>query len=74
MLSSGQVLCGQHNYLKKNYDINEAGKQFFIRLHEMAIANKDLESQQFCQEILDLYDKYNYDSHLKPGQILLKSN
>lgn len=72
-LENGQTLCGQHNYLKKNYNQTETGKRFFIRLYESAKNAGDEELVKFCTEVLEVYDRNNIDSHIefKPYQRLL---
>lgn len=72
-LENGQTLCGQHNYLKKNYNQTEAGKRFIIRLYESAKNAGDKELVKFCTEVLEVYDRNNIDSHIefKPYQRLL---
>ena len=35
-IENGQTLCGQHNYMKKNFNQTETGKKMFLRLYELA--------------------------------------
>ncbi|MBX0312271.1 MAG: HNH endonuclease [Sulfurihydrogenibium sp.] len=64
-IDNGQTLCSEHNFLKKNYSQTEFGKRFIIRLYEDAIQKNDETMAKFCKEILDIYDKYGVDSHIK---------
>lgn len=41
IIENGQVLCGQHNYQKKMLNQTETGKKMFIRLYELAKAEKN---------------------------------
>lgn len=64
-LDNGQTLCSEHNFLKKNYSQTEFGKRFFIRLYNDALTKDDKRMVKFCKEILDIYDKYDIDKHIK---------
>lgn len=63
-IENGETLCAQHNFLKKNYKQTESGKRFFIRLYEAAKANKDIQLQDFCRQILGVYEKNNVNGHI----------
>jgi hypothetical protein len=63
-MENGETLCAQHNFQKKNYNQTESGKRFFIRLYEMAKANNDKNLQDFCVQILEVYEKNNTDGHI----------
>lgn len=60
-IENGQTLCGQHNFIKKNYSQTEAGKRFFIKMREQAVAANDTHMISFCDKVLDLYTEYGYD-------------
>ena len=65
-LDNAQTLCGSHNYRKNKLGQLEFGADMFKRLRRKAkaAANTDAESQQvvkFCDEILALYAKFNFD-------------
>lgn len=64
-LENGQTLCSEHNFLKKNYSQTEFGKRFLIKLYKQAVENNDKRMIKFCQEIFDVYDKYNINGHIK---------
>ena len=64
-LENGQVLCGQHNYRKKNYDQTESGKRIFINLLKLAKKEGDLEMQDFCRGILRVYDEFDVNGHIE---------
>lgn len=64
-VENGQTLCGQHNYLKKNFKQTETGKKMFIRLYELAKKENDEVLQQFCTEILSTFEKYNINGHIE---------
>lgn len=63
-LENGQTLCSQHNLLKKNYSQTEAGKRYFIRMHETAVATQDEKMIAFCRAVFDAYDEYEVDFHI----------
>lgn len=63
-IDNGQTLCAQHNFQKKNYKQTESGKRFFIRLYQLAKKNKDVPLQDFCAQILEVYEKNKVNSHI----------
>lgn len=69
-VENGQTLCSEHNLLKKNYSQTEFGKRFIIKLYEEALEKQDERMINFCKDILDIYDKYNIDWHIKRPDIL----
>lgn len=64
-VENGQMLCSEHNFLKKNYSQTEFGKRFITKLFIEAAKSKDDRMINFCKEILDVYDKYRINSHIK---------
>lgn len=64
-IDNGQTLCAQHNFIKKTLRQTETGKKMFIRLYELAKNEKNKELEKFCAEILETYEKYNINSHIK---------
>ena len=64
-LKNGQTLCSQHNSLKKNYSLSEAGKKFFIKIYETAKKIKDENMKAFCESVFDAYDDHDMDRHIK---------
>lgn len=63
-LDNGQTLCTIHNNMKKNYSQTEAGKRYFIKIYEAAVANKDEKMIGFCQSVFDAYDEYYVNGHI----------
>ncbi len=63
-LENGQTLCGQHNYLKKNFGQTTLGKKYFINLLKVARASQDNKFINFCEEVLKLFSKYELDTHI----------
>lgn len=61
VIENGQTLCGQHNFIKKNYSQVETGRRFFEKMREQAAAADDANMLQFCDEVLELYTKFGYD-------------
>ena len=64
-LENGQTLCSICNFRKKNYNQTESGKKMFIRLWETAKRLGDEKTQNFCEEILNTYEKYNINGHIE---------
>ncbi len=65
IIENGQTLCSQHNFLKKNYNQTESGKQMFIRLLGLARKENDTKMIAFCEDILRVYDKHNINGHIE---------
>jgi hypothetical protein len=61
----GETLCAQHNFQKKNYKQTESGKRYFIRLFDLAKKNNDKQLQDFCRQILEVYEKNNVNGHIE---------
>ena len=64
MIENGQVLCGQHNYQKKMLNQTETGKKMFIRLYDLAKAEKNKKLIKFCADVLQTYEKHNINGHI----------
>lgn len=64
-IANGQTLCGQHNFIKKNYSQTEAGKRFFIKMRNQAEANEDAHMLAFTEEVLAVYHKFGYDNQIE---------
>ncbi len=63
-IDNGETLCAQHNFQKKNYKQTESGKRFFIRLYRLAKKNGDKKMQDFCRQILQVYENNNMNGHI----------
>jgi hypothetical protein len=64
-LENGQTLCAQHNFLKKNFKQTETGKKMFIRLYDLAKAEGNRELVQFCASVLEVFERFNINGHIK---------
>jgi len=64
-IENGQTLCAQHNFKKKNYKQTETGKKMFIRLYELAKSVGDTDTQSFCSQILEVFEKNNVNGHIE---------
>lgn len=64
-ISNGQVLCMEHNLLKKNYSQTEAGKRYFIKTYEKAVEKNDQKMIKFCKEIFDIYNHFEINGHIE---------
>lgn len=67
-LENAQTLCAGHNFSKKNLGQMEHGKKLFLKLKEKAAKLADSEEGtnlvKFCDEILEVYDKYKIDDQI----------
>jgi hypothetical protein len=73
-VENGQTLCTEHNLIKKNYSQTEAGKRYFIKLYEQAVAERDERMIKFCEDVFDVYDRHGIDRHIprpRGGRTLL---
>ena len=65
VVENGQVLCGQHNYIKKHHRQTEVSKQVFINLREWSLHYSNRELAAFCEDVLTVYDKHGIDGHIE---------
>jgi len=63
-IDNGETLCAKHNFQKKNYRQTESGKRFFIRLYEAAKKSHDKAMEDFCTQILEVYEKNNVNCQI----------
>lgn len=63
-VENGQTLCMEHNLMKKNFSQTEAGKKFFIKMHEQAVAIGDEKIINFCKCLFDCYDVHGVNGHI----------
>lgn len=63
-IENGETLCTQHNFQKKNHRQTESGKRYFIQLRESAKANNDNQLEDFCSQILEVYEKNKVNGHI----------
>lgn len=64
IIENGQVLCSQHNFVKKTLNQTETGKKMFINLYELTKKEQNEKLKRFCAEILDTYEKHNINGHI----------
>lgn len=64
-IENGQTLCAQHNFMKKNFKQTETGKKMFIRLYDLAKSQNNVALQQFCVEILEVFERNNINGHIE---------
>ena len=63
-VSNGQTLCTEHNLMKKIYSQTEAGKKYFIKMYERAVADDDERMSKFCRAVFDVYNKHKVNGHI----------
>lgn len=64
-LNNGQVLCGEHNYRKKNFGQTEMAKKMFLNLYEKAKADGDEKVLRLCTKILTAYEEEDVNGHIE---------
>lgn len=64
-IDNGQTLCSRCNFLKKNLKQTESGKKMFIRMYETAKKEKNEKVLKFVKDILEVYEKYDVNGHIK---------
>jgi hypothetical protein len=64
-IENGQTLSAQHNFRKKNYKQTETGKKVFIRLYELEKSMGDKETEKFCFQILEVFEKNGVNVHIE---------
>ncbi len=64
-LENGQTLCAMHNFRKKNYKQTETGKKMFMRLYELAKSTEDKKTEDFCKEILEVFERNDINGHIE---------
>ncbi len=63
-VDNGQVLCSQHNNLKKNYGQTETCKRMYQVLYKKAIELDDMAMREFIEDVMRVYDEHNINSHI----------
>lgn len=63
-VDNGQTLCSICNFRKKNYGQTESGKKMLIRLWEASIKIGDKKTKKFCEEVLNVYEKFDINGHI----------
>lgn len=64
-IDNGQTLCSEHNLIKKNYSMTEAGKRYFIKIYEQAVENEDDRMIEFCKSVFDVYNEFDINGHIR---------
>ena len=64
LVDNGQTLCSVCNFRKKNYGQTESGKKMLIRLWEASIKIGDEKTKKFCEEVLNVYEKFGINGHI----------
>lgn len=63
-VDNGQVLCSQHNNLKKNYGQTETCKRMYKVLYDKAVELNDTAMREFIEDVMRVYDEHNINSHI----------
>lgn len=63
-IKNGQVLCSQHNNLKKNYGQTETCKRMYRVLYQQATELNDNKMLKFLDDVMEVYDKHGINSHI----------
>lgn len=65
ILENGQILCAQHNFLKKTLNQTTTGKKIFVNLYNLAKKEENKQLIKFCTEILKTFEKYDINGHIE---------
>lgn len=65
IIDNAQVLCSRCNFLKKNLKQTESGKKMFVRMYKMAKRENNEKILKFTKDLLEIYEKYNVNGHIK---------
>lgn len=65
IVENGQILCAQHNFLKKTLNQTTTGKKLFVNLYELAKKSNDVQLMNFCSDILNVFEAYNMNGHIE---------
>ena len=63
-IDNGQTLCAKHNFIKKNYGQTEMSKKLFVNMYNIAKRNGDERTKEFASAILEVYEKFEIDTHI----------
>ena len=64
-VANGVTLCSQHDFMKENSDFTETAKMMFIRLYELAKEENYEEIQNFCADVLQIYEDHDINVHIE---------
>ena len=65
IMENGQILCSRCNFIKKNLKQTTTGKKMFINLYNLAKASGEKELEEFCAELLKVFEKYKINGHIE---------
>ncbi len=65
IIENGQTFCSQCNFIKKHMNQTETGKRMFIRLYELAKKEGNKKLVNFCEDILETYNKHDINEHIE---------
>ena len=63
VVSDGEIK-DSNELLELEYSQTEAGKRYFIKTYEKAVAICDDRIIKFCREVFDVYDKHGINGHI----------
>lgn len=63
-IENGQVLCSQHNFIKKNLNQTETSKKLFINLYKLAKKEKNKKLLDFCNNVLEVFEEHEINGHI----------
>ena len=64
-VANGVTLCSQHDFMKENSDLTETAKRMFICLYELAKEENYEEIQDFCADVLQIYEDHDINGHIE---------
>jgi len=64
VVENGQVLCGMHNFRKKNLGQTETGKRMFMEFYEYAKKFDDKDLFRLSTQVLEFYEENGINGHI----------
>jgi hypothetical protein len=64
-LENGQTLCAQHSLKQHQLNRTNSGKEMFIRLNDLAKQQNDKRMIDFCEDILETFEKHGINGHIE---------
>jgi hypothetical protein len=64
-LENGQTLCAQHSFEQQRLNRTNSGKEMFVHLKELAKQQNDKRMKNFCEDILETFEKHGINGHIE---------
>jgi hypothetical protein len=64
-LENAQTLCARHSFKQQQLKRTDSGKEMFTHLNELAKEQGDKETMEFCEDILETFEKHGINGHIE---------